>query len=72
VDTGAIIGERFRLENERNQRRKLMAIEIKGIKADALAARANLDKIRAAYRKFNEAAPAHAAAPRGHHGGGAG
>lgn len=38
-----------------------MAIEIKGLKADALTARANLDKLRAAYAKFNEAAPAHAA-----------
>ena len=38
-----------------------MAIEIKGLKADALTARANLDKIRAAYAKFNAAAPAHAA-----------
>jgi len=56
-----ITAYRFQLENERIERRKLMAIEIKGLKADALTARANLDKLRAAYAKFNEAAPAHAA-----------
>jgi hypothetical protein len=56
-----ITAYRFQLQNERSERRKLMAIEIKGLKADALTARANLDKLRAAYAKFNEAAPAHAA-----------
>lgn len=39
----------------------LMPLEIKGIKAQALKARANIDALRAAYDKFNEAAPAHAA-----------
>jgi len=56
-----VIAERFKLENERNERRKRMAIEIKGLKADALTARANLDRLRAAYARFNELAPAHAA-----------
>jgi hypothetical protein len=56
--TSHIVAYRFTLENERNSR---MAIEIKGLKADALAARANLDKLRAAYAKFNAAAPSHAA-----------
>jgi hypothetical protein len=37
-----------------------MAIELKGLRAKALAARGHLDKINAAYDKFNEAAPAHA------------
>ena len=59
--TAHIIAARFHLENERHESRKKMAIEIKGLKADALTARANLDKIRAAYAKFNAAAPAHAA-----------
>lgn len=36
-------------------------IELKGIKAKALAARANLDRINRAYDKFNEDAPSHAA-----------
>jgi hypothetical protein len=57
-ETCRVIAIRFNLENERRNR---MAIEIKGLKADALTARANLDKLRAAYAKFNEAAPAHAA-----------
>jgi hypothetical protein len=43
------------------ERRAGMAIEIKGLKAKALAARANLDKLSQAYDKFNEMAPAHAA-----------
>ena len=43
------------LENERH-----MAIELKGLRAKALAARSHLDKINAAYDKFNAAAPAHA------------
>lgn len=38
-----------------------MPIEIKGIRAKALKAAANLDRINAAYDKFNEAAPLHAA-----------
>lgn len=38
-----------------------MPIEIKGLKNKALKARANLDALSAAYDKFNEAAPAHAA-----------
>ena len=37
-----------------------MAIEIKGLRDQALEARSNLDRIKAAYTKFNEAAPAHA------------
>ncbi len=37
-----------------------VAIEIKGIRAEALASRGHLDRIMAAYRKFNAAAPAHA------------
>ncbi len=59
--TAHVVAYRFQLENERHESRKNMAIEIKGLKADALTARANLDKIRAAYAKFNETAPAHAA-----------
>jgi hypothetical protein len=59
--TAHVVAYRFHLENERHESRKNMAIEIKGLKADALTARANLDKLRAAYAKFNEAAPAHAA-----------
>jgi hypothetical protein len=55
-----LIAYRFRLENERVERRKQMAIEIKGLKSDALTARANIDRLRAAYAKFNQAAPAHA------------
>ena len=38
-----------------------MAREIKGLKGKALKARANIDALNAAYDKFNEAAPAHAA-----------
>lgn len=38
-----------------------MAIELKGIRAKALAAAKNLDRINAAYDAFNTAAPAHAA-----------
>ena len=37
-----------------------MAIEIKGLRSDALLARANIDRVRAAYARFNQAAPAHA------------
>ena len=37
-----------------------VAIEIKGIRAEALAARGHLDRIMAAYRKLNDAAPSHA------------
>ena len=37
-----------------------VAIEIKGIRAEALAARGHMDRIMAAYRKFNDAAPSHA------------
>lgn len=59
--TAHITAYRFQLENERSERRKLMAIEIKGLKAKALAARANLDKLSQAYDRFNEMAPAHAA-----------
>ena len=35
-------------------------IQITGIRDEALKARSHLDRIRAAYAKFNEAAPAHA------------
>lgn len=49
---------RFRLENERHAR---MAIEIKGLKLQAMTARGHLDRMTKAYAKFNEAAPAHAA-----------
>jgi hypothetical protein len=38
-----------------------MPIEIKGLKAKAMLARSNIDRITKAYDKFNEAAPAHAA-----------
>jgi hypothetical protein len=43
-----------------NESQDEMAIELKGLRAKALAARGHLDKINAAYDKFNEAAPAHA------------
>ena len=43
------------LENETE-----MAIEIKGLKAQAILARKNLDALNVAYAKFNEAAPVHA------------
>lgn len=38
-----------------------MAIEIKGLKLQAMTARGHLDRMTKAYAKFNEAAPAHAA-----------
>lgn len=38
-----------------------MALEIKGLRAKALKAASNLDRLNAAYDAFNEAAPAHAA-----------
>lgn len=38
-----------------------MALELKGLKGKALAARANLDRLNAAYDAFNDAAPKHAA-----------
>ena len=44
-----------------------VAIEIKGIRAEALAARGHLDRIMAAYRKLNAAAPAHASDVEGLH-----
>jgi hypothetical protein len=53
-----IIAYRYHLENERHAR---MAIEIKGLKLQAMTARGHLDRLAAAYAKFNEAAPAHAA-----------
>src|SRR5882757_3808518 len=56
--TCQIISARFRLENERHAR---MAIEIKGLKLQAMTARGHLDRMTKAYAKFNEAAPAHAA-----------
>jgi hypothetical protein len=37
-----------------------MAIEIKGLKLQAMTARGHLDRLSKAYAKFNEAAPAHA------------
>ena len=37
-----------------------VAIEIKGLKAKALKAASNMDRLNQAYDKFNEAAPAHA------------
>jgi hypothetical protein len=37
-----------------------MTIEIKGLKAQAILARKNLDALNIAYTKFNEAAPVHA------------
>ena len=39
---------------------KPMAIDVSGLKAKALKARANWDRINAAYDKFNELAPDHA------------
>ena len=39
----------------------LMALELKGIRKKALEAAANIERLNAAYDKFNEAAPAHAA-----------
>jgi len=38
-----------------------MALELKGIRKKALEAAANIERLNAAYDKFNEAAPAHAA-----------
>jgi hypothetical protein len=35
-------------------------LEMKGLKAKAVAAAANMDRLNAAYDKFNSAAPAHA------------
>jgi len=37
-----------------------MALELKGLKDKALAARRNIDRLHRAYDGFNEAAPAHA------------
>ncbi len=59
--TAHLVAYRFRLENARNERRKLMAIEIKGLKLQAMTARGHLDRLSQAYARFNEAAPAHAA-----------
>ena len=58
--TAHIVAARFQLENERHESRKKMAIEIKGLKAKAQAARRHLDDLNSAYDRFNEAAPAHA------------
>jgi len=38
-----------------------MALEIKGLRGDALKARSHIDALRRAYAKFNEGAAAHAA-----------
>lgn len=37
-----------------------MALELKGLKGKALAARSNIERLNAAYDVFNEKAPAHA------------
>lgn len=51
-----------RLYVYRMARKKIeMALEIKGLKAKALKAAGHLDRLNAAYDKFNEAAPLHAA-----------
>src|SRR5580692_9633942 len=59
-----LIGLRYKVQAarivKRIERESGMAIEIKGLKMDALTARANLDRIKAAYAKFNDMAPAHA------------
>jgi hypothetical protein len=51
----------YRLIRLIEKRGILMPLEIKGLKGKALKARANIDALNAAYDKFNEAAPAHAA-----------
>jgi hypothetical protein len=59
-----LIGLRYKVQAarivKRIERESGMAIEIKGLKMDALTARANLDRIKAAYARFNDMAPAHA------------
>jgi hypothetical protein len=37
-----------------------MALELKGLKGKAIAARSNIERLNAAYDVFNEKAPAHA------------
>ncbi|HEY1980730.1 MAG TPA: hypothetical protein VGH13_11635 [Xanthobacteraceae bacterium] len=56
-----LIAARFTRENERHERNKRMAMELKGLKANALAAAANIERLNRAYAAFNAAAPAHAA-----------
>lgn len=55
-----LIAARFNRENERHERNKRMALEIKGLKANAISAAANLDRLNKAYSAFNTAAAAHA------------
>lgn len=54
--TCQVIAQRFSLENERMRK----MLEIKGLKADALVMRANIERLRNAYKAFNALAPSHA------------
>ena len=56
-----LIAARFKRENERHERNKRMALELRGLKAKALTAAANIDRLNKAYDAFNTAAPVHAA-----------
>lgn len=58
--TCAIAAERFRIQNERHERQKLMAIEIKGLKGKALKAGSMFDRLNRAYDKLIETGDAHA------------
>jgi hypothetical protein len=55
-----ITAYRFQLENERVERRKLMAIEIKGLKAKAIKAGTVFERLNRAYDKLIETGDAHA------------
>ena len=62
--TAEITAYRFKWQNERIDERRelrLMALELKGLKGQAIKAAANIDRLNRAYGAFNEAAPAHAA-----------
>jgi hypothetical protein len=59
-----LIGLRYKVQAarivKRIERESGMAIDVSGLKAKALKARANWDRLHAAYDKFNELAPEHA------------
>jgi len=60
--TAHVVAYRFQLENERIAERRefqIMALELKGLKAKAMTARANIGKLDAAYDAFNAQATTH-------------
>jgi hypothetical protein len=56
----ALCGLTDRLIVYRVAREMGMALELKGLKGKAIAARSNIERLNAAYDVFNEKAPAHA------------